>query len=647
MTRAAAGPPSGGRAGGPPGMAPPVAKAKSFTPTLARLIRQLGAYRVRLSLILASIVGSVALTAVAPRVLGHATDLLFNGFIGSRLPAGLTKEQAVEQLRAHGQGTFADMVASMNVVPGQGIDFGAVGTVLLQVLVLYLASALLGWLSGYLLNQVVVATIAGMRAEVEEKVHRLPLSYYDAAARGDLLSRVTNDLDNLSQSLQQTINQLLNSILMVIAILIMMLTISPLLSLIAIATVPLAVIATAVIAKQSKPHFIGQWTSTGKLNAQVEETFTGHELIKAFGRRAQVEAKFDAQNEALYESSWKAQFISGIIMPTIMFLGNLNYVAVAVVGGLRVASGQLSLGEVQAFIQYSRQFTQPLTQIGSMFNLMQSGVASAERIYEILDESEESPDPAHPRTPATDTGNIEFDDVSFSYRADRPLIENLTLAAQSGQMVVIVGPTGAGKTTLVNLIMRFYEVDKGRILIDGVDSLEMTRDDVRERTGMVLQDSWLFGGTIFENIAYGDPDASSEEVIEAAKACHVDHFVRTLPDGYDTLLDDEGSGISAGERQLITIARAFLAKPTILILDEATSSVDTRTELLISQAMARLSSDRTSFVIAHRLSTIRSANLIVVMEDGHIVEQGTHEELLGARGAYYRLYNAQFTAALD
>ncbi|MCK0438922.1 ABC transporter ATP-binding protein/permease [Gordonia alkaliphila] len=633
--------------GGHPGAGPSLEKARSFGPSLKRLIANLSDYRGRLILVLGSIVASVTLTALAPRVLGDATNLLFEGVIGGQLPAGITKEQAVDGLRARGDNTFADMVSSMNLTPGQGIDFSAVGRVLLIVLALYLGSALLGWLAAYLLNQVVVGTIAALRARVEDKVHRLPLSYYDKAARGDLLSRVTNDLDNLSQSLQQTISQLLNSVLMVTAILVMMLTISPLLSLIAVATVPLAVIATALIAKRSKPHFVRQWSSTGKLNAQVEETFTGHELVKAFGRREAVEEVFDRDNEALYESSWKAQFISGIIMPTIMFLGNLNYVAVAVVGGLRVASGQLSLGEVQAFIQYSRQFTQPLTQIGSMFNLMQSGVASAERIYDVLDEPEESPDPVDPVTPRSDSGHIEFDHVSFRYRADRPLIENLSLQARPGQMVAIVGPTGAGKTTLVNLILRFYDVDSGRILVDGADAAQMTRDDLRERTGMVLQDSWLFGGTIYDNIAYGDPSASREEVIAAAKASHVDHFVHTLPDGYDTVLDDEGGGVSAGERQLITIARAFLAKPTILILDEATSSVDTRTELLIGEAMANLSSDRTSFVIAHRLSTIRNADLIVVMEDGHIVEQGTHGELLESRGAYYTLYNAQFAAAVD
>ncbi|ROZ86505.1 ABC transporter ATP-binding protein [Gordonia sp. OPL2] len=636
------------RGGGPP-MRPdgPVEKPRSFGPSVKRLVRLLLGHRWSMLTILGSTLVGVALTAVGPLILGHATNLVFDGVIGGMLPDGQSKSEAVAQLRADGQNTFADMVNSMDVTPGTGVDFGDVAQVLLFAVLLYAIASALSWVAAYLLNNVVVGTIQGLRAEVEHKIHRLPLRYYDASARGDLLSRVTNDLDNLTQSLQQTISQLLNSVLMVIALLIAMIWVSPLLALIAIATVPLAIIATTLIAKRSKPHFIAQWSSTGALNAQIEEAFTGHELVKAFGRQAEVEATFDERNEKLYQSSWRAQFISGIIMPTVMFLGNLNYVAVAVVGGLRVASGSLSLGEVQAFIQYSRQFTQPLTQIGSMFNLMQSGVASAERIFDVLDADEESSDPADPVSPADDHGRIVFDDVSFRYLPDKPLIERLSLVAQPGHMVAIVGPTGAGKTTLVNLIMRFYDVDSGAILVDGVDSRQMTRDDLRERTGMVLQDSWLFGGTIYDNIAYGDPTASREEVMQAAELSHVDHFVRTLPDGYDTVLDEEGGGVSAGERQLITIARAFLAKPTILILDEATSSVDTRTELLIQQAMANLRTDRTSFVIAHRLSTVRDADVIVVMEDGHIVEQGTHDELLAAQGAYCRLYNSQFAGPVD
>ncbi|MFF0710350.1 ABC transporter ATP-binding protein [Gordonia sputi] len=648
MTRAggaAPAPPGPGR--GPMAAGPVVAKARSFGPSIKRLIGLLFSYRTSMSVVVLSIIGSVILTAFAPRVLGDATNIIFDGVVGKMLPAGTTKAQAVEGLRERGNGTLADMVNSMNVTPGVGIDFGDVGRVLLIVLALYVGSALLSWLGAYLLNIVVVGTVKHLRAEVEAKIHRLPLSYYDATARGDLLSRVTNDLDNLSQTLQQTISQLLNSVLMVIAILVMMLWISPLLALIALATVPLAAGATALIAKRSKPHFLAQWSSTGKLNAQVEEAFTGHELVTAFNREADVESEFDERNEKLYQSSWRAQFISSTVMPTIMFLGNLNYVAVAVVGGLRVASGALSLGEVQAFIQYSRQFTQPLTQIGSMVNLLQSGVASAERIFDILDADEQTPDPKTPKTPEHDRGLIEFDDVSFRYVANKPLIDDLSLVARPGHMVAIVGPTGAGKTTLVNLIMRFYDVDSGTITVDGVESREMTRDDLRERTGMVLQDSWLFGGTIYDNIAYGDPTASREEVLEAARMSHVDHFVRILPDGYETMLDDEGGGVSAGERQLITIARAFLARPTILILDEATSSVDTRTELLIQKAMAALRTDRTSFVIAHRLSTIRDADVIVVMEDGHIVEQGTHDELLAAQGAYCRLYRSQFAGAVD
>lgn len=648
MTRAGgAAPASPGPGRGPMAAGPVVAKARSFGPSIKRLIGLLFSYRTSMSVVVLSIIGSVILTAFAPRVLGDATNIIFDGVVGKMLPAGTTKAQAVEGLRERGNGTLADMVNSMNVTPGAGIDFGDVGRVLLIVLALYVGSALLSWLGAYLLNIVVVGTVKHLRAEVEAKIHRLPLSYYDTTARGDLLSRVTNDLDNLSQTLQQTISQLLNSVLMVIAILVMMLWISPLLALIALATVPLAAGATALIAKRSKPHFLAQWSSTGKLNAQVEEAFTGHELVTAFNREADVESEFDERNEKLYQSSWRAQFISSTVMPTIMFLGNLNYVAVAVVGGLRVASGALSLGEVQAFIQYSRQFTQPLTQIGSMVNLLQSGVASAERIFDILDADEQTPDPKTPKTPEHDRGLIEFDDVSFRYVANKPLIDDLSLVARPGHMVAIVGPTGAGKTTLVNLIMRFYDVDSGTITVDGVESREMTRDDLRERTGMVLQDSWLFGGTIYDNIAYGDPTASREEVLEAARMSHVDHFVRILPDGYETMLDDEGGGVSAGERQLITIARAFLARPTILILDEATSSVDTRTELLIQKAMAALRTDRTSFVIAHRLSTIRDADVIVVMEDGHIVEQGTHDELLAAQGAYCRLYRSQFAGAVD
>jgi ATP-binding cassette, subfamily B, multidrug efflux pump len=631
---------------GPMG-APSETKARSFGPSIKRLARLLLTYRGFMATILAATVIGVVLNAFAPRVLGHATDLIFNGVVGDMLPAGLTKDQAVTALHEQGQGTFADMVSSMDVTPGVGVDFTAVGRTLLFVLVLYVGASVLSWIGAYLLNIVVVGTIRRLRADVEAKLHRLPLRYYDTTPRGDLLSRVTNDLDNLSQSLQQTIAQLLNSVLTVVAILAMMFWISPMLALISLATVPLAIVATALIAKRSKPHFLAQWSSTGKLNSQVEEAFTGHELVQAFGRQAAVEEEFDARNEKLYESSWRAQFISGMVQPAIMFLGNINYVAIAVVGGLQVASGSLSLGSVQAFIQYSRQFTMPLTQIGAMFNLLQSGVASAERIFDILDADEQVSDPTHPQTPDTNCGRIEFDEVSFRYVPDKPLIENLTLSAEPGHMVAIVGPTGAGKTTLVNLIMRFYDVDSGTIRVDGVDSHAMTRDDLRERTGMVLQDSWLFGGTIYENIAYGDPSASREEVMEAAELSHVDHFVRALPDGYDTVLDEEGGGVSAGERQLITIARAFLAKPVILILDEATSSVDTRTELLIQQAMANLRTDRTSFVIAHRLSTIRDADVIVVMEDGHIVEQGTHDELLAARGAYRDLYISQFTGPIE
>ncbi|MFI6043327.1 ABC transporter ATP-binding protein [Nocardia sp. NPDC051321] len=625
----------------------PDAKAKSFGPSLKRLLRRLAPEKKFVWLVVLLAITSVVLNTLGPYMLGKATNLVFDGVVGKQLkfPPGTTKDQAVEYLRSKGDSTFADMLSAMHVTPGVGIDFTAVGHVLLLVLALYIGASVFGWLQAFLLNMVINRTVKRLRSDIEDKIHRLPLRYFDSQPRGDVLSRVTNDVDNVSQSLQQTMSQLIVSVFTVIGILVMMFWISPLLALIALLTVPAAITVTALIAKRSKPHFVDQWKNTGLVNAQVEEAYTGHEIVTAFGRNREVGAEFDKRNEELYQSSFKAQFISGLIMPAIMFLGNVNFVLVALVGGLRVATGQLSLGEVQAFIQYSRQFSQPLTQIGAMANLLQSGVASAERIFEILDAEEQSPDPIAADTRPVDRGEVEFEGISFRYEEEKPVIERLSLIAEPGHVVAIVGPTGAGKTTLVNLLMRFYELDSGAITIDGVDITRITRDHLRSRIGMVLQDTWLFKGTIRENIAYGNPNASEEDILEAARAAYVDRFVHALPDGYDTVIDEEGSGVSAGEKQLITIARAFLAKPSILILDEATSSVDTRTELLVQHATAALRRDRTSFVIAHRLSTIRDADLIVVMEQGRIVEHGTHERLLEERGAYYRLYNAQFAAA--
>ena len=632
---------------GPMQMGTPGEKSKNFLPSAQRLLGRLRPQRSRVLTAIVLTVVSVGLSAVGPLVLARATDRIFAGWIGAGLPAGVPLDTIVEQLRAKGEDRQADMLAAMpHLVPGQGMDFGAIGHILLLALGLYVVAAVLSWLQGRVIVHAVNRVVFDLRAEVEAKLHRLPLPYFDKQPRGEVLSRVTNDIDNVAQSLQQTLSQLLTSLITVVAMVAMMVWISPLLSLIALVTIPISIVLTGAIGKRSQRHFIQQWTSTGELSSVIEETYTGHSLVKVYGRQAEVDAAFAERNEQLRSAGFGAQFVSGIIMPAMMFVGNLNYVVIAVVGGLRVASGTMTLGDVQAFIQYSRQFTQPLTQVASMANLMQSGVASAERVFEVLDAPEQVEDPGVPAARGDGHGRVAFEGVSFSYDPATPLIEGLDLVVEPGQTVAIVGPTGAGKTTLVNLIMRFYELDSGRITIDGVDITTMSRAELRSRTGMVLQDTWLFSGTIGDNIAYGRPGATREQVRAAAEATYVDRFVHSLPDGYDTHLDDEGGNISAGEKQLLTIARAFLADPSLLILDEATSSVDTRTERLVQQAMAVLRGDRTSFVIAHRLSTIRDADLIVVMEDGHIAEQGTHESLLAAEGAYARLYRSQFAAAV-
>jgi ATP-binding cassette subfamily B protein len=631
--------------GGPMGaMGMPVEKSMNFLPSAKRLLGRLRPYRTGVIGVLLLSIVSVVFSVIGPTLLGNATNIIFSGVISKTLPAGVTQEELIAQLRASGDTERADFLSGMTLTPGAGIDFSALQVVLGVVLVLYVLASVFSWLQGYVLNGIVQRTVYTLRADVERKINALPLSYFDRMPRGELLSRVTNDVDNIGQSMQQTLSQLVTSLLTVIGVLVMMFLLSPVLALIALVTIPLTLVITAVIAKRSQKLFVAQWTHTGELNAQIEEAYSGHALVKVFGRHREVEKRFSDKNDELFTASFGAQFVSGIIMPAMMFVGNLVYVAIAVVGGLFVASGTMTLGAVQAFIQYSRQFTQPLSQLGSMANLLQSGVASAERVFELLDAEEQSADPDPAQSPTSTRGRIAFENVSFRYDPEKPLIDGLSLVAEPGQTIAIVGPTGAGKTTLVNLMMRFYELDGGRITLDGVDIATMTRDDLRSRLGMVLQDTWLFAGSIRDNIAYGRPEATEEEILDAARASYVDRFVHSLPDGYDTVLEDEGANVSAGEKQLLTIARAFLARPGVLILDEATSSVDTRTEVLVQQAMKALRTDRTSFVIAHRLSTIRDADLILVMEAGAIVEQGTHEQLLAARGAYFELYTAQFAA---
>ncbi|CPY62812.1 Probable ABC transporter%2C ATP-binding protein [Mycobacteroides abscessus] len=605
----------------------PAERSRDFRGTAIRMVKRLAPQRFLTATVITLSMTGIAIGVIGPRILGHATDLLFNGVIGRQLPAGQSREQAVEAACARGDGQFAQMLSGMNVIPGQGVDFHAIGMTLALALSLYLMAGMLAWVQARLLNVTVQRTVVALRTEVEYKIHRLPLSYFDSRQRGEILSRVTNDVDNIQTSLQMSINQLLSSMLTLVAVLAMMLSISPLLAVITLATVPLSLWVTRTIARRSQRLFVAQWANIGKLNAHIEETYSGFTIVKTYGHRAEAEALFADRNAEVYRSAFGAQFFSGLVSPATAFIGNLSYVAVAVVGGLKVASGGLTLGSIQAFSQYVRQFNQPLTQVAAMYNTLQSGLASAERVFELLDADEETPDPLAAATAPTGSARVEFEDISFGYSPGQPVIEGLSLRVEPGQTVAIVGPTGAGKTTLVNLLMRFYDVDSGRILLDGIDISTMTRHDLRSRVGMVLQDTWLFGGTIAENIAYGRPEASQEEILEAARAAYVDRFVRTLPDGYDTKIADDGGNISAGEKQLITIARAFLARPQLLILDEATSSVDTRTELRIQRAMAELRRDRTSFIIAHRLSTIRDADRIVVLDGGRVTESGTHTEL--------------------
>ena len=623
----------------------PPQKAKNFKGSARRLLARLAPESARLRAVLALAVTGVTLSLLGPWVTQRATNELVSGAIGRQFPATVTAEQAVASVRAAGNPRLAEMLSHTEFTPGRGIDFAVLGRILAIALALYAGASLFAWIQGNLLNHIVQRTVRGLRADAQAKLSRMPLAYFDRQPHGEVLSRVTNDIDNVATSMQQGLSQVLGAVLNVLGALIMLVVVSRLLAVIALVTVPISVMLTARIARRSQRRFVAQWAHVGALNGQIEEAFTGHSLVKVFGRRREIEARFRAKNEELFQAGFRAQFLSSVIMPAVTFVANLTYVAIVVVGALRMVAGKMALGSVQASIQYSRNFSQQLGQLASTASVVQSGIASVERVFELLDTPEQVADPVPAAALPEVRGEVRFEHVGFRYKPDQPLIDDLSLVAEPGQTVAIVGPTGAGKTTLVNLIMRFYELDAGRITIDGVDVARLTRSDLRSQIGMVLQDTWLFNGTIRDNIRYGNPAASEADILAAAKATYVDRFVHALPDGYDTVLEDQASNVSAGEKQLITIARAFLADPAILILDEATSSVDTRTEVLVQHAMAALRARRTSFVIAHRLSTIRDANVILVMEGGRIVEQGSHAELLAAGGAYHALYHAQFTAA--
>ena len=617
-------------------------KAKQFWPSAKRLLGLLAPYKMALTAVFVMNAASVVLAVYAPRVMGRAMDVIFSGVMSKHMPPGTTKEQAIEGLRAAGQDRFADMASAMELTPGSGIDFDRLGQLIVLVVALYAAASLLMWAQGAILNKLTMRAVFNLRERVEAKINHLPLRYFDTRQRGDVMSRTTNDVDNVQQALQQSLSSLFNAVITIVGIIVMMFAISWQLALVALLAIPLTGLVMGLVGTRSQKQFTAQWKATGDVNGHVEESFSGHDVAVIFGRTEALRQTFDERNEELAGAAQKAQFLANSMHPTMQFISYLSYVAVAVLGGVKVASGKLTLGDATAFIQYSRQFNQPLGEIAGMMQMLQSGVASAERVFELLDAEVEPADSSQARMDGRAEGLVEFRDVSFSY-TDEPLIQDLNLRVEPGQTAAIVGPTGAGKTTLVNLIMRFYDVDSGRVTLDGVDIRDYSREDLRGQIGMVLQDAVLFKGTIMDNIRYGRLDATDEEVIEAAKATYVDRFVRSLPDGYDTEVDQDGGSVSAGERQLITIARAFLSQPALLILDEATSSVDTRTEVMVQQAMHALRSNRTSFVIAHRLSTIRDADVIVVMEDGRIVEQGSHAELVAKQGAYWRLHQSQFS----
>ncbi|MFP3389902.1 ABC transporter ATP-binding protein [Brevibacillus sp. SIMBA_040] len=603
--------------GGPGMMTMPGQKAKNFKGTLRRLLRYLKPYRFRLTIVILAAALSTVFGILSPKLLGNATTTIFEGFMGK-----------------------------LKGVPGATFDFGAVWQIILTLIGLYLFSSLFAYVQQFLMAGIAQKTVYALRKEANEKLARLPLKYFDGRTHGEVMSRVVNDVDTISGTLQQSLTQMITSVITLVGVIVMMLTISPLMTVILLVTLPLSFVVIKQVAARSMPHFKGQQQAIGEMNGHVEEMYTGHKIVKAFGREEQAIEKFEVINEKLYNSGWKAQFISGIMMPLMMFVGNIGFVLVCVVGGVLVTRGSILIGDVQAFIQYAQQFSQPITQTANIANIIQSTLVAAERVFEILDEPEESTDVATDSKPATAEGlegHVRFENVSFGYKENEPLIQNMNIDVKPGMTVAIVGPTGAGKTTLVNLLMRFYEIGEGRITIDGTDIRELPRSELRSKFGMVLQDTWLFNGTIKENIAYGRAGANDEEIVQAARAAHADHFVRTLPEGYETTLNEEASNISQGQKQLLTIARAFLADPTILILDEATSSVDTRTELLIQKAMEGLMEGRTSFVIAHRLSTIRDADLILVMNQGTVIEQGNHEELLKQDGFYADLYNSQFS----